>query len=68
MAVSARWVVVTRLPIMMFLEFFVLGSTTPIFSLYLKQNLGFSSIAIGWVLGRVSSFGNRLTIRELVYR
>lgn len=50
MAVSARWVVATRLPIMMFLEFFVLGSTMPIFSLYLKQSLGFSSVAIGWVL------------------
>lgn len=39
-----------HLAAMMFLEFFVLGSTIPIFSLYLKNDLGFSGITIGIIL------------------
>ncbi len=40
-----------RLAAMMFLQFFVLGSTMPIISLYLKSNLGFSGSQIGWIMG-----------------
>jgi len=39
-----------HLAAMMFLEFFVLGSTIPIFSLYLKHDLGFSGTNIGIIL------------------
>lgn len=41
---------VIRLSLMMFLEFFVLGATMPIISLYLKNNLGFSGTRIGIIM------------------
>jgi len=35
---------------MMFIEFFILGSTSPIISLYLKNDLGFSGSSIGLIM------------------
>lgn len=46
-----------RLNLMMFLEFFVLGSTMPIISLYLKNKLHFSGAQIGAILS-LSAFSS----------
>ncbi len=43
-----------RLSIMMFLQFFVLGCTMPIITLYFKDRLGFSGLQIGVVMAATS--------------
>lgn len=44
-----------RLSVMMFLQFFVFGATMPIISLYLKNELGFSGLQIGLILGATAA-------------
>lgn len=39
-----------RLSAMMFMQVFVLGCTSPIITLYLKSDLGFSGLQIGWIM------------------
>ncbi len=39
-----------RLAVMMFMQFFIIGATMPIMSLYLKGQLGFSGVQAGLVL------------------
>ncbi|MCP4674394.1 MAG: nucleoside permease [Deltaproteobacteria bacterium] len=46
---------IARLAIMMFMQYFVMGSTMPILSLYFRDCLGFTGVQIGVVLGMAAA-------------
>ena len=47
-------VMLSRLSLMMFLQYFVQGAYLPIASVYVERSLGFSSIQVGWFISALA--------------